>query len=194
MTVSQVSCDHHTITIVHSMVTTCSQELIAQFPFCQCCCPPQQIFYSKYVPRHVHSNRAGLCPYYLLLSCSVQSMRLHHKFCFFHSSEHQQIYTSLINHLLLFTCFSITYGAYLCSSDHKWCSCSSAQAVISWTFTYVFRARPSMTELLRALLHLPSTPTRTSQTRARCVTSEYLTLLILPSILVPSLTPYELFP
>ena len=67
-------------------------------------------------------------------------------------------------------------------------------SVISRTFTYVFRARPSVTELFRELPHLPSTPTRTSQTRARCVTSKYLTLLILPSILVPSLTPYELIP
>ena len=40
--------------------------------------------------------------------------------------------------------------------------------VISQTFTYVFRAC--------------------------CVTSEYLTLLMLPSILVPSLTPYKLIP
>ena len=46
-----------------------------------------------------------------------------------------------------------------------------------------------MTEPLRALPHLPSTPTRPSQTRARCVTSEHLTLLILPSILVPSFNP-----
>ena len=66
--------------------------------------------------------------------------------------------------------------------------------VISQTFTYVFQARPSVTELLRALPHLPSTLTWPSQTRAHCVTSEYPTFLILPSILVPSLTPYELIP
>ena len=41
-----------------------------------------------------------------------------------------------------------------------------------------------MTELFRELPHLPSTPTRTSQTQAGCITSKYLTLLILPSILV----------
>ena len=67
-------------------------------------------------------------------------------------------------------------------------------SVISQTFTYIFQARPSVTELLQVLPHLPSTLTWPGQTRAHCVTSKYLTLLILPSILVPSLTPYEVIP
>ena len=64
--------------------------------------------------------------------------------------------------------------------------------VIYQTFTHLFRALLSITELLQALPHLLSTPTQSSQPWPSYVISKCLILLISPSISIPHLTPYEL--